>query len=148
MTILFSCFKLSPFIRVAIASCQRTSGHHNLSFHTFKGPLGTPRPGNWINYEPHLSTWVKTTNSYFLSFFFSRECVTNYTKHQRGLRVIPMTRTPSLEPRLYDADRGTDFQDGLVGQHARVASSTTGSSLGGRVVNREPFNSLGHLNIP
>ena len=29
-----------------------------------------------------------------------------------------------------------------------MASSAPGSSLGGRVINREPFNSLGHINIP
>ena len=55
MTVIFSCFKLSPSTRVAIASCQRKFGHHNLSLNTFKGLLGTPRPGPSINHEPHLS---------------------------------------------------------------------------------------------
>ena len=45
ITIFFSRFKISPSTWVAMASCQRKFGHHNLSLNTFKGPSGTPRPG-------------------------------------------------------------------------------------------------------
>ena len=98
MTIIFSRFKLSPSTWVAIASCQRTFGHHNLSLNTFKGPLDTLRPGPSINHEPHLGTWVKTTISIFF-YSFPRECMTDYTESQLDLGVTPMTQVPSLEPR-------------------------------------------------
>ena len=74
--------------------------------------------------------------------------MTDYAGLQHGLRVIPKTRTPSLEPGLYDAGGGTHPQDGLADQHARLADSATGPSPGGRLVNREPFDSLGHLDSP
>ena len=62
-----------------------------------------------------------------------------------------MTQAPSLESsqcQLHDAGRGTDSQDGLFDQRSRLANSATGSSLGGRHIDREPFNSFGHSNNP
>ena len=97
MTIIFSRFRLSPSTRVAIALCQRTFGHHNLSLNTFKGPSGTPRPGHWITMNPISARELKPLTP-FPFHSFPRECVTDYTEHQRDLRVIPMTQTPSLEP--------------------------------------------------
>ena len=51
-------------------------------------------------------------------------------------------------PGLYDAGGGTHPQDGLTDQYARLADSATGPSLGGRLINQESFNSLGHLDSP
>ena len=96
MTIIFSRFRLSPSTRVAIALCQRTFGHHNLSLNTFKGPLGTPGPSHWITMNPISARELKPLTPFpFILFLGS---VTDYTEHQRDLRVIPMTQTPSLEP--------------------------------------------------
>ena len=63
-----------------------------------------------------------------------------------------LCRTPArLKSHSKDSDDavgGTHPQNGLPDQYARLADSATGPSPGGRLINREPFNSLGHLDSP
>ena len=148
MTIIFDRFKLSPSTRVAIAQCQRTFGHHNLSLNTFKEPLGTPRPGHRMNHEPHLPTRVKTINPIFL-LIFSLGCA--------GLTIQDASTAEESHPRLglllwspglLDAHRGINPQDGLVNQCSMLAISAPGSLLGGRHIDRKPCNGLGHSTNP
>ena len=49
-------------------------------------------------------------------------------------------------PGLYVTSGGTHPQDGLADQHAGLAGSATGPSPGGRLIDRELFNSPGHPN--
>ena len=147
MTIILCRFKLFPFTRVLIAPRQRTFGHHNLSFNTVRGPLGTPRPGHGKTTNPILAHELKppTPFSFILFLGSARQAVPDTSTTQESYQRF---RLLLWSPGLYDASGGTDSPDGLIGKHARVASSATGSSLGRRLVNREPFDSLGHLNSP
>ena len=64
----------------------------------FKGPLGTPKQGSWVNPIPNPGTLVKTINPTLFFFFPFRGCINDYIRGPPESRVIRMTQTPSLEP--------------------------------------------------
>ena len=147
MTIILRRFKLSPFTRVLIAPRQRTFGHSNLSLNTVRGLLGTPRLGHGVNHDPILAHELKppTPFSFVLFLGSARQAIPDTSTTQESYQRLGLLL---WSPGLYNAGRGTDSPGGLTDQHAGLAGSATGPSLGGRLVDRELFNSPGHPNDP